>query len=145
MNWTAEQILKLAPDAASAKAAQGLLTPKKWTLLGVNDSAIWGACQGSGSSPYQTQIDLAEPAFKCSCPSRKFPCKHGLALFLLFAEQPSLFAKTSAPDTVASWLKGRSDRAAHKETAGLVTAGDYFRVSEDSSAPLPSLPGTVSG
>lgn len=117
MNWTAEQILKLAPDAASAKAAQGLLAPKKWTSLGVNETAIWGACQGSGSNPYQTQIDLAEPAFKCSCPSRKFPCKHGLALFLLFAEQPSLFAKTSAPDTVASWLKGRSDRAAKKETA----------------------------
>jgi len=117
LNWTAEQILKLAPDAASAKAAQGLLAPKKWTSLGVNETAIWGACQGSGSNPYQTQIDLAEPAFKCSCPSRKFPCKHGLALFLLFAEQPSLFARTSAPDTVASWLKGRSDRAAKKETA----------------------------
>jgi len=117
LHWTAEQILKLAPDAASAKAAQGLLAPKKWTSLGVNETAIWGACQGSGSNPYQTQIDLAEPAFKCSCPSRKFPCKHGLALFLLFAEQPSLFAKTSAPDTVASWLKGRSDRTAKKETA----------------------------
>jgi hypothetical protein len=62
MNWTAEQILKLAPDAASAKAAQGLLAPKKWTSLGVNETAIWGACQGSGSNPYQTQIDLAEPA-----------------------------------------------------------------------------------
>ena len=89
MHWTAEQILKLAPDAASAKAAQGLLAPKKWTSLGVDETAIWGACQGSGSNPYQTQIDLAEPAFKCSCPSRKFPCKHALALFLLFAEQPS--------------------------------------------------------
>lgn len=117
MNWTAEQILKLAPDAASAKAAQGLLAPKKWTSIGANEAAIWGACQGSGSNPYQTQIDLAEPAFKCSCPSRKFPCKHALALFLLFAEQPALFAKTAPPDTVASWLKSRGDRAAKKETA----------------------------
>jgi hypothetical protein len=117
LHWTAEQILKLAPDAASAKAAQGLLAPKKWTSLGVNETVIWGACQGSGSNPYQTQIDLAEPAFKCSCPSRKFPCKHGLALFLFFAEQPSLFAKTVPPDTVVSWLKARSDRAAKKETA----------------------------
>jgi hypothetical protein len=116
LHWTAEQILKLAPDAASAKAAQGLLAPKKWTSLGASESAIWGACQGSGSNPYQTQIDPAEPAFKCSCPSRKFPCKHGLALFLLFAEQPALFAKTVPPDTVASWLKGRTDRAAKKDT-----------------------------
>ena len=124
MHWTPEQILKLAPDAASAKAAQGLLAPKKWTSLGVNETAIWGACQGSGSNPYQTQIDLTEPAFKCSCPSRKFPCKHGLALFLLFAEQPSLFAKTAPPDTVASWLKGRSDRAAKKETAATTKSKD---------------------
>ncbi len=45
-----------------------------------------GLCQGSGRQPYQARVDLAEPAFKCSCPSRKFPCKHGLALLLLFAK-----------------------------------------------------------
>jgi hypothetical protein len=124
LHWTAEQILKLAPDAASAKAAQGLLAPKKWTSLGANETVLWGACQGSGANPYQTQIDLAEPAFKCSCPSRKFPCKHGLALFLLFAEQPSLFVRTAPPDTVTSWLKGRSDRAAKKETAATTKSNE---------------------
>jgi hypothetical protein len=40
MHWTAGQILKLAPDAASAKAAQGLLAPKKWTSLGVNEKTL---------------------------------------------------------------------------------------------------------
>jgi len=117
LHWTTEQILKLAPDAASSKAAQGLLTPRKWSALGANDAAIWGACQGSGSNPYQAQIDLSEPAFKCSCPSRKFPCKHSLALFLLFAEQPTLFPRATPPDTVASWLKGRTERSTKKEAA----------------------------
>ena len=41
--------------------------------------------QGSAASPYQTGIDLSEPAFQCTCPSHKFPCKHGLGLFLLLA------------------------------------------------------------
>ena len=117
MHWTPEQFLKLAPDAASAKATHGFLAPKKWAPLGVAETAIPVHAQGSGSNPYQSQVDLAEPAFKCSCPSRKFPCKHGLALFLLFAVQPALCTKTAPPDTVASWQKGRGDRAAKKDTA----------------------------
>jgi len=51
LNWTAEQILKLAPDASSAKAAQGLLSLKKWSGLGTDQRAAWGLCQGSGSKP----------------------------------------------------------------------------------------------
>ena len=93
-----------------------MLTPRKWIGLGSTEAAVWGACQGSGSKPYQAQIDLSEPAFKCSCPSRKFPCKHSLALFLLFVEQPKLFPASDPPDTVVSWLRSRSDRAAKKKS-----------------------------
>src|SRR2546422_6659115 len=56
LTWTSEQILKLAPDAASAQAARTLMTPRKWSGLGSSETALWGACQGSGSKPYQTQI-----------------------------------------------------------------------------------------
>lgn len=115
MHWTSEQILKLAPDASSAKAAQGLLSLKKWSHLGTDGRAAWGSCQGSGSNPYQSQIDLAEPAFKCSCPSRKFPCKHGLALFLLLAEESSAFKEAAQPEWVSKWIEGRSQRAEKKE------------------------------
>src|SRR5215472_18662690 len=103
LDWTTDQILKLSPDAASAKAAQGLLNLKNWSRLGTDGRAAWGLCQGSGSKPYQAQIDLPEPAFKCSCPSRKFPCKHGLALLLLLAEQPKEFREASPPDWVMKW------------------------------------------
>ena len=78
MQFSAESVLALAPDAASAKAANGLTKPGQWPLLGANAAALWGKCQGS--STYQTQVDLAGPSFRCSCPSRQFPCKHGLAL-----------------------------------------------------------------
>lgn len=115
MDWTTDQILKLSPDAASAKAAQGLLHLKNWSALGADDRAAWGLCQGSGSKPYQAQIDLAEPAFKCSCPSRKFPCKHGLALFLLLVQERSAFKAGDRPDWVAKWMTGRSERAEKKQ------------------------------
>ena len=117
MNWTTEQILKLAPDASASKAAQGLLNLKKWSGLGTDDRAAWGLCQGSGTNPYQSQIDLAEPAFKCSCPSRKFPCKHGLALFLLLAEDPTAFKETVQPEWVTKWIQSRSERAEKKQSA----------------------------
>jgi hypothetical protein len=46
MNWTTEQILKLAPDASSAKAGHGLLNLNKWSGLGTDERAAWGLCQG---------------------------------------------------------------------------------------------------
>jgi hypothetical protein len=109
--WTTEQVLALAPDAASAKSGRGLATPRKWVSLGIHQSAVWGECQGSGKNPYRTQIDMGEPAFRCSCPSRKFPCKHGLGLFLLLAEQPDGFDEQEPPDWVAEWVQSRSQRA----------------------------------
>lgn len=92
--WTQEQILALAPDANSAKNGKALATSSKWSFLGCNDKAVWGECQGSGKKPYQTQIDLTQLAFKCSCPSRKFPCKHGIGMFLLFSLARSPQSKT---------------------------------------------------
>jgi hypothetical protein len=111
MNWTTEQILALAPDAASAKAGQGLATARKWYTLGADELTAWGLCQGSGKDPYQTQIDLTEPAFRCSCPSRKFPCKHGLGLFLLLAAQHQAFKEKQQPPWVVEWIASRAKRA----------------------------------
>ena len=110
MSLTAEQILALAPDASSAKAGSGLSGPAKWHATGRNAQAVWGECQGSGKDPYRTQIDLAEPAFKCSCPSRKFPCKHGIGLYLLLASNAPLFAEAAPPQWVADWLASRQQR-----------------------------------
>ncbi|SEK78667.1 SWIM zinc finger [Roseateles sp. YR242] len=115
MSLTMEGVLALAPDESSAKAARGLTSPAKWPLLGANDAAAWGECQGSGAKPYQTQVDLSGPAFKCSCPSRKFPCKHGLALLLLRAQNAASFTATDAPAWVSEWLASRTERADKKE------------------------------
>ena len=113
--WTQEQILALAPDASSAKNGKTLATSRKWSSLGCNEKAAWGECQGSGKKPYLTQIDLTEPAFKCSCPSRKFPCKHCIGLFLLFVNEKQLFTQNSPPDWVNKWLEARNQRQVKKE------------------------------
>jgi SWIM zinc finger len=121
--WSSEQILALAPDAGSVKNGKALATVNKWQNLGSSDGstnttgarALWGECQGSGKNPYQAQIDLSEPAFRCSCPSRKFPCKHGLGLFLLYANQAQLFTQDTPPAWVQEWLDKRAQTVEKKE------------------------------
>lgn len=108
---SSEQILALAPDPGSAKAGQGLAGKHKWQTLGRDARAAWGECQGSAKEPYRTQVDLAGPAFRCSCPSRKFPCKHGLGLLLLLAREPASFAQAVPPAWVAEWLVKREQSA----------------------------------
>ncbi|TYQ26276.1 SWIM zinc finger domain-containing protein [Pseudanabaena sp. UWO310] len=110
ITWTSEKVLALAPDASSAKNGKGLATLNKWQGLGRSQQVIWGECQGSGKDPYRTQIDLSEPAFRCSCPSRKFPCKHGLGLFLLLVSQPTAITEESAPQWVEDWIASRTKR-----------------------------------
>lgn len=114
MNLTEDQILSLAPDESSKKAGKDLTNPSKWITRGIHEQALWGECQGSGSKPYQTSIDLSALAFKCSCPSRKFPCKHGIALGLLYARQPGLFNLGEMPAWTAEWIGKRAQKEEKK-------------------------------
>lgn len=108
--WSPDHVLALAPDPAAAKAGQGQARTTKWSGTGSSPRAVWGLCQGSGSKPYQTVVDLAGPAYRCSCPSRKFPCKHALGLLLLWVAaevQPG-----EEPPWASSWLDDRETKAA---------------------------------
>ena len=122
MALTMDSVLALAPDEASAKAARGLTAPAKWPTLGADDHSVWGECQGSGAKPYQTSADLNGPAFRCSCPSRKFPCKHGLALLLIQVQNPDLFNGKARPEWVTEWLNSREAKAQKKEERQAVAA-----------------------
>ncbi|MDL4774654.1 SWIM zinc finger family protein [Actinomadura xylanilytica] len=107
--WGREHVLGLAPDAASAKAAGGVSKPAKWNELGCDDETVWGECQGSGRSAYRACVDLTEPAFRCSCPSRKFPCKHALGLLLMWSG--GAFAGGARPAWADEWMEQRRERA----------------------------------
>jgi SWIM zinc finger len=60
-------------------------------------------------------VALADLASKCSCPSRKFPCKHALGLLLLLAGEPGRVTVAEAPVWVTEWLDKRSEAAARKQ------------------------------
>lgn len=84
--WRPERVTALAPDSASDVAGRRLATPVPWSDIGWSHPLLWGACQGSGKTPYSVAIDVSGPTYRCSCPSHKFPCKHVLGLLYLWAE-----------------------------------------------------------
>jgi hypothetical protein len=129
--WSVDDVLRLAPDATSAGAARRLSLSGVWSQLGSGGSLVWGRCQGRDPEPYQVTVDLTEPSFGCTCPSRKHPCKHGLALLMLWAsgdgsltEQSLLAAprpgprRTPVPPDPAAQAKRLAERIA-KMSAGL--------------------------
>lgn len=103
-----QKIEAIAPDQASLVAARKLVKPNGWSGLCCDDTGIvWGECQGSGSSPYRVVISEIDAGYKCTCPSRKFPCKHNLALMWMRSEGKIPFAAAQAPEWVQDWVRRR--------------------------------------
>jgi hypothetical protein len=84
--WSVDQVMAAAPDSASQVAGRRLARPGPWSAIGLSDGLLWGECQGSGKTPYRVTVDTATRRYQCSCPSRKFPCKHALGLLFLWAQ-----------------------------------------------------------
>lgn len=130
--WSGERVRRAAPDDFAFTAGRALASPGPWSETGATETLLWGKCQGSGSTPYQVSIDLLAPAYRCTCPSRKFPCKHALGLLLLWSAGHDV-AEVSAPASFAAeWARQRAEREAG---AAARTAGE-----EAASAQRPADP-----
>lgn len=112
MSLTLERIEALAPDQASLAAARKLLKPSSWPTLAEGEGLVWGECQGSGATPYRVVVHEADAGYKCTCPSRKFPCKHTLALMWMRAEKTATFTPATVPEWVKDWLSRRRGKSA---------------------------------
>jgi hypothetical protein len=108
--WDRPRVLALATDDPARRAAAGV-SAGSWQQLGrVADQLLWGLCRGSGSKPYEVVVDPGAPAFGCSCPSRKSPCKHALALLLRWTG--GAVPEAEPTDFAARWRSGSSRPAA---------------------------------
>lgn len=143
MTLPAKSIEDAAPDQASLKAATKLLKPAQWPerLKSDDGGLIWGTCQGSGANPYRVAVDLSDLGAKCSCPSRKFPCKHALALMLFWSADQSDFSVADTPEWITEWL-GRRRKSATGNTkpsddTALVKSLAAARDHEDTAPPDP--------
>jgi hypothetical protein len=123
--WTTDQVLAHAPDPAVRQAARTIAASGRWADTGAatDPPGVWGAFRGSARTPYQVCVDLTEPAYHCSCPSRKLPCKHALGLMLLWAGGEGAgggVAPAEPPQWFTDWQQERTTRreraAARRQT-----------------------------
>lgn len=108
--WPAERIEAQAPDPRTASAGLKLANPAVWPERGLDDGLLWGLCQGSGKKPYQVCVDLPGSAYKCSCPSRKIPCKHIIGLLHLWSRGD--VGSAGPADFADTWRQRRAAQAA---------------------------------
>ena len=99
--WDRPRVLRLAADTAARQAALRL-PGAGWVGTGRAGSRLWGRYQGSGAAPYDVALDVDSSTWSCSCPSRKLPCKHALALLLRWSD--GLLAEHEPPEFVARRL-----------------------------------------
>lgn len=120
--WAPEHVVAMAPDVAAAAAGRTMAVPSRWAATGADVEAVWGLCRGSGAEPYQVAVELAEPAYRCTCPSRKLPCKHALGLLLLWAN--GHVAEAARPLFVGEWVARRAARTAASAARDADPGGD---------------------
>lgn len=133
---TPDQVLLLAPDRQSAAAASGAADPAAWSAAGCDDEVLWGQYVATAAEPYEVSVALEVAAFRCTCPSRKLPCKHCLGLLLLYAQHQ--LAPARRLSFVDEWLQRRARREAAMQ------AHDGPQPASDGDAPTP-VQGSVLG
>jgi hypothetical protein len=104
---TEHEVAGLAPDPATLSRAMKLADVGAWSALASGDGAACGQCQGSRL--YDVTVSLDDGVGSCSCPSRKAPCKHVIALALLSVrgEVPS----GPLAEFATAWVARRQERA----------------------------------
>jgi hypothetical protein len=119
---TESDIERLAPDASAFSSARDLLRKKRFIKPGVSKDKTWllAQCQGSGAQPYAVSVDLdsSPPTCRCTCPSRKFPCKHGLGLMLLYVQSPGQFGKQEPSEDLLAKRQKKAERDKKREESG---------------------------
>jgi SWIM zinc finger len=111
-----------APNAEAAKNGRGLVAKNKFVSLNhsPDETLLFGQCQGSGKTPYLCSADFAvasQPVYRCTCPSRQFPCKHALGLLYAKAEGKSFTSAEVPPEITAKREKATARVEKRKEAA----------------------------
>jgi hypothetical protein len=114
-----EVVRQLAPDDSALRTAQGLKSKFSRPAVSADGTWLLGQCAGSARDPYEVSVDLANPSApvgRCTCPSRKLPCKHVLGLMLLYTQTPQKFSEREPPAELLAKRERLAQRAEKKAT-----------------------------
>jgi hypothetical protein len=101
---TESYVDSLALNAGAIKNGRDLVKKNSFPLLQQTEDGtlLFGECKGSGKEPYRCSVDFlneGNPVFRCTCPSRQFPCKHNLGLMYAFTSGKS-FTMSPIPQDI---------------------------------------------
>ncbi|UKS24447.1 SWIM zinc finger family protein [Paenibacillus sp. HWE-109] len=118
---TESYVDSLALNSSAIKNGKDLVKKNSFPLLCQSEdkSLIFGACKGSGKEPYQCSVDIskeANPVFRCTCPSRQFPCKHNLGLMYAFTSGKTFVTAPVPQDIVDKREKAEKREEKKKES-----------------------------
>lgn len=113
-------VISAAPNADAARNGRALVLKGKFVALhhSPDETLLFGRCQGSGKDAYLCSVDFANGnvTYRCSCPSRQFPCKHTLGLMFAYV-QGKPFTPAEVPEELAAKRDKAAVRAEKKQTA----------------------------
>lgn len=138
MNQLTESYIdSLALNINAIKNGKELVKKNKFSTLctSPDQTLIFGECKGSGSTPYICSIDFIKaeaPVFRCSCPSRQFPCKHNLGLMYAYSAG-SPFETTDIPQDIMDKRENAEKREEKKKEA---VSGDNVKKRKPNKAAL---------
>jgi len=109
-----------APNPDTSQNGRSLVLKGQFVTLNITEdrTLIFGECKGSGKTPYQCSCDFIrpdQPTYRCSCPSRQFPCKHCVGLMFAYVmKQPFTIAE---PPTALQEKRAKlQEKAQRKDT-----------------------------
>ena len=132
MQISEQWILSRAPGQAAAESGRTLSEEGCFfaRMKTEDDKTYWAECTGSARNPYYVSVDWSlsdtEPAFSCSCPEKKSPCKHGLGLmyevlagkhFKVGETPPYVWRMRSRQEAEMAKTEARLERVRRQSTA----------------------------
>ena len=134
---TEQQIIGYAPNPNGVANGRKISSGGGFLsrMRSADDTFYMGECKGSGKSNYVVSADFLEeasPVFRCSCPSRQFPCKHSIALlFEILAKKE--FIQGEIPEDILKKREKKAKKAEESDKAEAEgTKGD--KMSEEEAA-----------
>lgn len=114
-----QEITALAPNATAVANGRKISAGGGFVMRrrSEDDTFYMGECKGSGKKNYVVSadyIDEAQPVFRCTCPSRQFPCKHSLALLFEIAAGKE-FEAGEIPQDILDKRQKKAARDAKKQ------------------------------
>lgn len=121
MEITEDLISMYAPNANAISNGKKISQKNGFVKLNISKdkTLLFGECSGSGKSNYVTSadfIDSTSPVFRCSCPSRQFPCKHAIGIMFDYLANKT-FEEAEIPEDIISKRNKIEVRKEKKEEA----------------------------